>query len=65
MAKMAKLAEAASQKSFRDQARDDYMQRRAEGRLKPAQLTCMALDEKRDISVSLLCTSRVNTLVRC
>lgn len=46
LAKMAKMAEAPSHQDFRDRARQEYEERRAEGRLGPAQLTCRTLDEK-------------------
>ncbi|KAH8106211.1 hypothetical protein BXZ70DRAFT_918637 [Cristinia sonorae] len=46
IAKMAKMAEAHDHTSFRDRARQDYEDRRAEGRLGPAQRTCATLDEK-------------------
>ena len=46
LAKMAKMAEQHEQTSFRDRARLDYEERRAEGRLAPAQRTCNTLDEK-------------------
>ncbi|KZT72595.1 RNA-binding domain-containing protein [Daedalea quercina L-15889] len=46
LAKMAKLAEEADHTSFRDRARQEYEDRQAEGRLAPAQRTCINLDEK-------------------
>ncbi|EPQ59596.1 hypothetical protein GLOTRDRAFT_125893 [Gloeophyllum trabeum ATCC 11539] len=46
MAKMAKTTEAVDQDTFRSRAREDYLERRAEGRLAPAQATCVSLDEK-------------------
>ena len=49
---MAKMAEDASKESFRDFARREYEERRAEGRLAPAQRTCTTLDEKAGITVS-------------
>lgn len=49
---MVKLAEDAGRDTFRGRARQDYEERRAEGRLGPAQRTCANLDEKGDISVS-------------
>ncbi|KAG1780180.1 hypothetical protein EV702DRAFT_1177961 [Suillus placidus] len=55
LAKMAKMAEAASQESFRDRARREYEERRAEGRLSPARQTCLTLDEKAGITINVLC----------
>ncbi|KII95345.1 hypothetical protein PLICRDRAFT_121060 [Plicaturopsis crispa FD-325 SS-3] len=46
VAKMAKMAESASHDTFRDRTRQEYEERRAEGRLGPAQRTCVTLDEK-------------------
>jgi len=46
LAKMAKMAEDMDHRDFRERARDDYNNRRAEGRLAPAQLTCATLDEQ-------------------
>lgn len=46
LAKMAKMAEGGNHADFRDRARQDYEERRAEGRLIPAQNTCSTLDEK-------------------
>jgi len=43
---MAKMAEATSHQTYRDRARQDYEERRADGRLVPAQRTCATLDEK-------------------
>lgn len=51
-AKAAKTEEDTSQESFRDRTRREFEQRRAEGRLAPAQRTCSALDEKAGITVS-------------
>ncbi|KAG1892654.1 hypothetical protein F4604DRAFT_1672625 [Suillus subluteus] len=55
LAKMAKMAEAASHESFRDRARREYEERRAEGRLSSARQTCLTLDEKADITFNVLC----------
>ncbi|KAH7920272.1 hypothetical protein BV22DRAFT_1040030 [Leucogyrophana mollusca] len=56
VAKMAKMAEdAASHETFRDRARREYEERRAEGRLGPAQRTCQTLDEKAGILFNVLC----------
>ncbi|KIK90991.1 hypothetical protein PAXRUDRAFT_14034 [Paxillus rubicundulus Ve08.2h10] len=52
LAKMAKMAEEASNESFRDRSRREYEEKRAEARLAPAQRTCMTLDEKAEITVS-------------
>ncbi|KAJ8086425.1 hypothetical protein PM082_005248 [Marasmius tenuissimus] len=48
VAKMAKMAEdsAKAQDDFRQRTRIEYEERRAEGRLGPAQRTCVTLDEK-------------------
>lgn len=50
---MAKMADDASKETFRDLARRDYEERRADARLTPAQRTCMTLDERAGITVSL------------
>lgn len=55
LAKMAKMAEAAGHESFRDRARREYEERRAEGRLSPARQTCLTLDEKAGITFNVLC----------
>lgn len=46
LAKMAKMAEDHEKLDFRDRARMEYEQRRAEKQLAPAQRTCATLDEK-------------------
>ena len=51
LAKMARMAEDRTHTSFRDRARQEYEERRASGRLHPAQRTCATLDEKADIQV--------------
>jgi hypothetical protein len=51
---MAKMADDATHNTFRDRARQEYEERRAEGRLGPAQRTCVTLDEKAGKSVSEL-----------
>lgn len=43
---MAKMVEDRDHTDFRDRARQQYEERRAEGRLGPAQRTCVTLDEK-------------------
>ena len=48
---MAKMAEDREHVSFRDRARAEYEERRAVGRLAPAQRTCATLDEKAGIQV--------------
>ena len=53
---MAKMAEDASKENFRDFARREYEERRAEARLAPAQRTCTTLDEKAGITVSEFCS---------
>ena len=52
LAKMAKMVEHRKQEDFRDRARQEYEERRAEGRLGPAQRTCVTLDEKAGREVS-------------
>lgn len=54
---MAKMAEEASHESFRDRARREYEERRAEGRTAAAKLTCLTLDEKAGITVRLFALS--------
>lgn len=57
LAKMVKIAEDRDDSlEFRDRARQEYEERRAEGRLAPAQRTCATLDEKagRGVSFSIL-----------
>ncbi|CAK5275744.1 unnamed protein product [Mycena citricolor] len=54
MAKMAKMAEASDHNDFRDRARREYEERRAEGRLGPAQRTCVTLDDKMGKTFSVL-----------
>ncbi|TBU32117.1 hypothetical protein BD311DRAFT_655602 [Dichomitus squalens] len=54
LAKMAKMAEDRTHVSFRDRARQEYEERRAAGRLHPAQRTCATLDEKAGIQFNVL-----------
>ncbi|KAE9410269.1 RNA-binding domain-containing protein [Gymnopus androsaceus JB14] len=54
IAKMAKMAEDSTKEDFRDRARREYEERRAEGRLGPAQGTCATLDEKSGILFNVL-----------
>ncbi|KAI0650018.1 hypothetical protein C8Q79DRAFT_900584 [Trametes meyenii] len=54
LAKMAKMAEERDHTSFRDRARQEYQERRAAGRLGPAQRTCATLDEKAGIEFNVL-----------
>ncbi|KAH0839654.1 hypothetical protein J3R83DRAFT_572 [Lanmaoa asiatica] len=54
LAKMAKMAEDASKENFRDFARREYEERRAEARLTPAQRTCTTLDEMAGITFNVL-----------
>lgn len=54
MAKMAKMAEQADHTTFRDRVRQEYEERRAQGRLAPAQRTCANLDEKADVKFNVL-----------
>ena len=51
VAKMAKMAEATGHENYRDRARQEYEERRDDGRLFPAQRTCVTLDEKAGKSV--------------
>ncbi|KAH9853772.1 hypothetical protein C2E23DRAFT_915181 [Lenzites betulinus] len=53
-AKMTKMAEDRDHASFRDRARAEYEERRAVGRLAPAQRTCATLDEKAGIEFNVL-----------
>ncbi|KIY72921.1 hypothetical protein CYLTODRAFT_343206 [Cylindrobasidium torrendii FP15055 ss-10] len=46
IAKMAKMAQTTTDSDFRDRARKEYEERRAEGRLVSAQSTCTKLDEE-------------------
>ncbi|ESK97418.1 g-patch domain [Moniliophthora roreri MCA 2997] len=46
VAKMAKMEEESAKDDFRNRTRREYEERRAEGRLGPAQRTCVTLDEK-------------------
>ncbi|KAI9067566.1 hypothetical protein FKP32DRAFT_1609307 [Trametes sanguinea] len=52
--RMAKMAEERDHLSFRDRARQEYEERRAVGRLAPAQRTCATLDEKAGIQFNVL-----------
>ncbi|KAF9483997.1 hypothetical protein BDN70DRAFT_873137 [Pholiota conissans] len=54
LTKMAKMAKDMDHRDFRDRARDEYKNRQAEGRLVPAQSTCMTLDEQMGKSFSVL-----------
>ncbi|KAI0370278.1 hypothetical protein BV20DRAFT_995525 [Pilatotrama ljubarskyi] len=54
LAKMARMAEERDHLSFRDRARQEYEERRAVGRLGPAQRTCATLDEKAGIQFNVL-----------
>jgi len=54
LAKMAKLAGERDHTSFRDRAREEYENRKAERRLVPAQNTCISLDEKADVKFNVL-----------
>ncbi|TFK43348.1 hypothetical protein BDQ12DRAFT_674821 [Crucibulum laeve] len=53
-AKMAKMADENSHNDFRHRARHEYQERRAEGRLGPAQRTCTTLDEQAGKSFNVL-----------
>lgn len=50
-AKMVKQSEALSADEFRDRARKEYEDRRAEGKLRHARATCVNLDTKADVKV--------------
>ena len=67
LAKMAKMAEVHTQEDFRDRARREYEERRAEGRLAPAQRTCTTLDEKagREVRLELVQPSLYPSLICC
>ncbi|RDX53138.1 hypothetical protein OH76DRAFT_1376385 [Lentinus brumalis] len=54
LAKMAKMADDRTHGSFRDRAKQEYEERRANGRLRPAQRTCVTLDEKAGIQFNVL-----------
>ncbi|KAI0069009.1 hypothetical protein BV25DRAFT_1792352 [Artomyces pyxidatus] len=54
LAKLAKVEDEAGKESFRDRARREFEQRRAEGRLAPAQRTCTNLDESAGITFNVL-----------
>ncbi|KAJ7283819.1 hypothetical protein C8J57DRAFT_1432829 [Mycena rebaudengoi] len=54
VAKMAKMADETSHRDFLDRAKHEYEERRAEGRLAPAQRTCASLDEKAGKSFNAL-----------
>ncbi|KAF4619679.1 hypothetical protein D9613_005488 [Agrocybe pediades] len=54
LAKMAKMADDMSHRDFRDRARDEYKNRKAEGQLIPAQRTCTTLDEQMGIPFNIL-----------
>lgn len=50
-AKLAKVEEGGSQDNYRSRNRLEYEERRDEGRLRSAQKTCGALDEKNGVTV--------------
>ncbi|KAF9057750.1 hypothetical protein BJ165DRAFT_1521101 [Panaeolus papilionaceus] len=54
MGKMARMEEKGDHRDFRDRVRDEYNNRRAEGRLAPAQSTCTTLDEKDNVQARSL-----------
>ncbi|KAH9943068.1 uncharacterized protein BXZ73DRAFT_97130 [Epithele typhae] len=54
LAKMARMAEDRTHASFRDRARMEYEERRAAGRLHPAQRTCATLDGKHGVEFNVL-----------
>lgn len=51
VAKMAKQSETLSAGEFRDRARKEYEDRRAEGKLRHARATCVNLDAKGGVEV--------------
>ncbi|EEB89775.1 hypothetical protein MPER_12095 [Moniliophthora perniciosa FA553] len=61
VAKMAKMEEESAKDDFRNRTRREYEERRAEGRLGPAQRTCMTLDEKAGKTFSVLWLNPGNT----
>ncbi|KAI0079655.1 RNA-binding domain-containing protein [Panus rudis PR-1116 ss-1] len=61
LAKMAKMAEERTHQDFRGRARDEYEERRAEGRLVSAQRTCVTLDEKANREFNILWLNPNNT----
>lgn len=71
LAKVVQQAEEQARGSYRERARQEYEERRAEGRLVTVTRTCMTLDEKAEKSVcgcSLLCvalSSVMDDLVQC
>ncbi|KAJ8523507.1 hypothetical protein ONZ45_g10 [Pleurotus djamor] len=54
VAKMAKMAAESHQVEFRDRARQQFVEKQAEARLRPAQRTCNTLDEQEGISFNIL-----------
>jgi hypothetical protein len=58
--KMAKMLETSRHDTFRDRSRQEYEERRAEGRLHAAQRTCITLDEKAGKSVRFVGLLQVN-----
>ncbi|KAI0049562.1 hypothetical protein FA95DRAFT_1488802 [Auriscalpium vulgare] len=61
LAKVAKAEEQDSRESFRDRARREFEQRRAEGRLVPAQRTCANLDEQAGKTFNVYWLNPTNT----
>ncbi|KIP12828.1 hypothetical protein PHLGIDRAFT_60997 [Phlebiopsis gigantea 11061_1 CR5-6] len=60
LAKMARMAEDHSHTDFRDRARIEYEERRAEKQLGPAQRTCTTLDEKAEREFNVLWLNPAN-----
>lgn len=54
VAKMVKMNEDKDKTSFRDRAREQYLERQASGRLRPVQRTCVSLDEKNGQTFNVL-----------
>ena len=59
---MAKRSEVLSAEEFRDRARREYEDRRAEGKLGHARTTCVNLDTKADVTVCMDALSKDNAL---
>ncbi|KAG6880288.1 hypothetical protein C0992_000065 [Termitomyces sp. T32_za158] len=60
MAKMAKEAEEVSHQDYRNRSRREYEEKRAEGRLGPAQRTCITLDEQAGKTFHVLWLNPIN-----
>jgi hypothetical protein len=60
---MAKMADDAAHHNFRDRARQEYDERRAEEKLGPAQRTCITLDEKAGKTVTFMIFTRIGLII--